>query len=1001
MKKSLLKIKDKFFINMEKAIPESTYEHSDKLGEGAKKRKKLHLNKDKFDAVMHEFKRGTLRSGSGEHVKDHNQAVAIAMHESGMAKAESPEVQAKIKKVMDEFKAGKLKSSSGQIVTDRNQALAIAYSYFKKADNSMTKANECSFLDDVYAAKENTLIPSDIDVYQLAMGIQVEFGEHTNDIQIAMQIAMDHLEENPVYYTKLQESGLVDEVLLHTYEISNILRGALPFNAGLEPMEKARITKYVRRVPKPSGKGYIYFYNKAEYEHYKKTGELPTKQKSIFSKIISFFGLGSDKEAKEKIDKMYESHKTVLTGVGKDAFTDHVIEYITNKEKWDKKLSAPKAERKESKEGAKKEPTEKKKVVKKEGKKFNISVMRVVAGIVNEKENKKQNAGSKDKDNFETMPKDEKKWYENILEKIENITNEDDKSGLKEWISDWTNTKGSVRKSLAKDIEDKLSNIQGKEEKNKLKENLSNSRLKKFEDSGKEAFETTKKDWVEMQREERRIMGQNEGNGNPNAPYSDYENYHNDSVRRAIEEGKTVSPEVLKDYPELKKDNSIIKEIDKVKDEIKKQINTEEDIEDEETKLQKESDEHLKQKPEKVERPSVLDKGGDNFWNGKIYGNEKYGFNIYLNNEKEVIPKSVAQKLEQYVEYRQKLKSWKEKQETIDNKQLKFKNKNEQLQQIIDKPIEHIKKIAEDNFLTQVDGMFVSTDYTGAKTIIVDDVKEQKLIDRMKEWTPKDFKEMLKERIGTITKESSKKENEVNTVLNKTINDSIDNEFVEHLKNIVKNRLIELKAESLKQNKDKEEQDKKNKLIQEKINEAEKKYIPEGYWNGKVYGRHGNYNIYVDNKKRAINDNVALELMGGEKKSMSKAEELEDMLKAKKAITGEVHTYKNGKKYRKEGDKWVLVTSGKNKVKGKPEEKNKKKKSKTGGKNKISKEDRSLIKNTLKRVASVIAEALAGKNPNAQAAQGIEHTGEDLKSSSHKGLTEKQVDKNNNNNNKK
>ncbi len=56
------------------------YKHPDKPGEGAKKRKKLN-KKDTVHAVMGEFKRGTLRSGSGKHVKKRNQAIAIAKSE--------------------------------------------------------------------------------------------------------------------------------------------------------------------------------------------------------------------------------------------------------------------------------------------------------------------------------------------------------------------------------------------------------------------------------------------------------------------------------------------------------------------------------------------------------------------------------------------------------------------------------------------------------------------------------------------------------------------------------------------------------------------------------------------------------------------------------------------------------------------------------------------------------------------------------------------------------
>jgi hypothetical protein len=47
----------------------------------AKKKKK-----NKVAVVMGEFKRGTLRSGSGAKVKKRSQAVAIAMKEAGLSK---------------------------------------------------------------------------------------------------------------------------------------------------------------------------------------------------------------------------------------------------------------------------------------------------------------------------------------------------------------------------------------------------------------------------------------------------------------------------------------------------------------------------------------------------------------------------------------------------------------------------------------------------------------------------------------------------------------------------------------------------------------------------------------------------------------------------------------------------------------------------------------------------------------------------------------------------
>ena len=58
--------------------------HSNKLGAGARKRRKL-SPKNKVHAVMAEYKRGTLHSGSGKIVRNRKQAVAIAMSESGQS----------------------------------------------------------------------------------------------------------------------------------------------------------------------------------------------------------------------------------------------------------------------------------------------------------------------------------------------------------------------------------------------------------------------------------------------------------------------------------------------------------------------------------------------------------------------------------------------------------------------------------------------------------------------------------------------------------------------------------------------------------------------------------------------------------------------------------------------------------------------------------------------------------------------------------------------------
>jgi hypothetical protein len=43
---------------------------------------------------------------------------------------------------------------------------------------------------------------SKFDQQQLVKGMNVEF-EHTSDVKVAMEIAMDHLSEDPDYYKKL------------------------------------------------------------------------------------------------------------------------------------------------------------------------------------------------------------------------------------------------------------------------------------------------------------------------------------------------------------------------------------------------------------------------------------------------------------------------------------------------------------------------------------------------------------------------------------------------------------------------------------------------------------------------------------------------------------------------------------------------------------------------------------------------------------------------------
>ena len=66
--------------------------------------------------------------------------------------------------------------------------------------------NELSIL---YCKRKLPIVESDTK-YDYIVGIAVEM-EHTDNEKLALQIAKDHIKENPDYYKVLYKSGLIDE----------------------------------------------------------------------------------------------------------------------------------------------------------------------------------------------------------------------------------------------------------------------------------------------------------------------------------------------------------------------------------------------------------------------------------------------------------------------------------------------------------------------------------------------------------------------------------------------------------------------------------------------------------------------------------------------------------------------------------------------------------------------------------------------------------------------
>lgn len=79
----------------------------------------------------------------------------------------------------------------------RRSALSLIHSKYPSA------VHEDDHDDQLPGGLADNSKPSDFDPKQLAMGIRVEL-EHANSLKVAREIAMDHLKEDPRYYTKLR-----------------------------------------------------------------------------------------------------------------------------------------------------------------------------------------------------------------------------------------------------------------------------------------------------------------------------------------------------------------------------------------------------------------------------------------------------------------------------------------------------------------------------------------------------------------------------------------------------------------------------------------------------------------------------------------------------------------------------------------------------------------------------------------------------------------------------
>lgn len=226
------------------------------------------------------------------------------------------------------------------------------------------------------------------------------------------------------------------------------------------------------------------------------------------------------------------------------------------------------------------------------------------------------------------------------------------------------------------------------------------------------------------------------------------------------------------------------------------------------------------------EKPAVL---GSGRWNGKIYGNEKYGYRIYVDGNEKKISAAQKDEIEQYSS--DKAKAEKKAHREAQNRNMligamrvgDIAEKAEQAP----KGWEKIKGMSADELFDEkrigalekaVDKMSFS--FAGVSLGNKDETKA--LVDRLK--TDKNFREEMK----------TKFINSVEEVLNKRKERNENEKKVQAARND------------------------RDSIVSEYIKEhGEPDFVKKGYWNGIVYGSPGRYSVYIGGRKKELTESEA------------------------------------------------------------------------------------------------------------------------------------------------
>jgi hypothetical protein len=155
-------------------------------------------------------------------------------------------------------------------------------------EEKMRKIKLIELIDNVPGGKGDKTDPKSVDANELAVGKKVE-REHTDSDEKAEEIALDHLTENPKYYSELVSSGIVDE--------KDALELAKKLGVGQVKEAKEDFHKFYP---------YTIAYDKSD-DHYE------VYHQNTGATIYAGRGLAGKKKAKEIIKKKLNIHEKAVS----------------------------------------------------------------------------------------------------------------------------------------------------------------------------------------------------------------------------------------------------------------------------------------------------------------------------------------------------------------------------------------------------------------------------------------------------------------------------------------------------------------------------------------------------------------------------------------------------------------------------------------------------------------------------------------------------------------